>query len=118
MSSIHIQSDDTRAAIIISNLILARAAEWGKMDDPVERAFVDMVDISILPAVRVAHYWSAVELYAGPHRPLIRDTLVIIGQAIEASTARALALLPPQLVAHGRATVVVENLQSRVHDER
>jgi hypothetical protein len=89
MSAIYTQSDDTRLALLIATQLLARAAERGKMDDPGERAFIDMVDISILPAVRVAHHWSAVEPYAGPYRPLIRDTLVIIGQAIEMYTARA-----------------------------
>jgi len=82
------------------------------MDDPCEQAFTDMVDIFILPAARVAHQWSTVESSGGPHCPLIRDTLVTIGQAIEMYTARALALLPPQLVAQGHALVAAENLQS------
>src|SRR5215211_2074771 len=105
MSTIYMQSDDTRAAIFLANLILARAAERGYMDDPIEQQLTDMIDIFIWPAVRVAHHWSAVEPYAGPHRRLIHGTLVIIGQAIEVYTARALALLPSQLVAQGHAAV-------------
>jgi hypothetical protein len=49
------------------------------MGNPSERAFIDMVDIFIWRAVRVAHGRSAVEPYAGPHRPLIQVTQVIIG---------------------------------------
>jgi hypothetical protein len=109
MYDLNQQPDDTRVALLIATQLLARAAERGKMDDSNEQAFTDMVDISILPALRVTEQWQAIEPSAGPHHALIRDTLVIIAQAIEMYTARALALLPPQLVAQGRARVSAEN---------
>jgi hypothetical protein len=114
MPAIYTQSDDTRAAILLANLILTRAAERGTIDDPTECAFTDIVDISILPAVRVTEQWYALERAGGEQRQLIRDTLVIIGMAIDMYTERALALLPPKVVAAAHAQIAAENKEQRI----
>jgi hypothetical protein len=104
-TSVYLQFDDTRVAIVIANQLLIDVLERGGIDDACECALLDLIDIRICPTLRVMQEWAELESTKGLPHALVRNTLMVLANALTTYTEQALALVSAQQVSIARRKI-------------